>query len=305
MLRRQILTRSLSMGTAMAEQPKRRSNTSTILVMGIPGLLCFGLGVWQIYRYGDKVEKIEKRKAKLLEGEPVREFNGVDPATIEYRIISLKGTFLRNMDVRISPRTGPKEIPDYLTSSGGMGSVGSFLLSPLQLEDGQVVYINRGWIPRTPRKNQTINALPSNEVTVKGVVRMEKKPKMMVPGNVPENDQWFWADLPAMYQRYELDGPLFIVDAIRRDGTWELPCAKDLEEQLDFQVDPFTHQVYAFTWFALAACMAVIIRLIITRRADPRRARMEEILLKGRATSRDPSRTSTEHLKDVPAEKKS
>lgn len=166
MLRRQILTRSLSMGTAMAEQPKRRSNTSTILVMGIPGLLCFGLGVWQIYRYGDKVEKIEKRKAKLLEGEPVREFNGVDPATIEYRIvstdpstgrildhsgptaltkkyailflalkiqISLKGTFLRNMDVRISPRTGPKEIPDYLTSSGGMGSVGSFLLSPLQL----------------------------------------------------------------------------------------------------------------------------------------------------------------------------
>lgn len=75
-----------------------------------------------------------------------------------------------------------------------------------------MVYINRGWIPRTPRKNQTINALPSNEVTVKGVVRMEKKPKMMVPGNVPENDQWFWADLPAMYQRYELDGPLFIVD---------------------------------------------------------------------------------------------
>lgn len=107
----------------------------------------FGLGCWQVVRYSDKVEQIEQRQ-KELKMAPSSDF-----ATKEfpYQRKLLTGTFLHHKEVLVGPRGAPL-CPRQSSSAGGGGmSVspqGFMVLTPLQLINGQLVWINRGWVPK-------------------------------------------------------------------------------------------------------------------------------------------------------------
>ncbi len=102
----------------------------------------FGLGCWQTLRYFEKIDQIAERSAELAM-EATKDWNS--PET-QYRRKLLEGRLLHYKEVLIGPRGDPGS-----KGTGGMGPSpqGYLVLTPLQLLDGQLVWINRGWVPRT------------------------------------------------------------------------------------------------------------------------------------------------------------
>ena len=132
------------------------------------GSLCagtFGLGVWQTQRYFEK-DKLVEQRANDLSQEPVcwddlRRATTDDNRSSNFRRIRLKGRFDHAHEFLVGPRGPPQgALPDKPgTSAAGMSSApqGYFVVTPLVLQpfdsqqnksEGDVVLVNRGWVPR-------------------------------------------------------------------------------------------------------------------------------------------------------------
>jgi cytochrome oxidase assembly protein ShyY1 len=120
----------------------------------------FGLGCWQIQRYYEKVDMMKERNTELA----------MDPTTdwqspqAPYRRKLLEGRLLHHKEVLIGPRGAPID-PKNNTGGMGPGAQGFMVLTPLQLIDGQLVWINRGWVPKAmvPGANRGAGSRPSHK----------------------------------------------------------------------------------------------------------------------------------------------
>jgi cytochrome oxidase assembly protein ShyY1 len=149
------------------------------------GSLCagtFGLGVWQIERYFEKITLMDDRAAQLAMEPTTNLMNTSSAATGTsqqteqgmYRRRNLHGVWRHDREVLIGPRGAPAGVQMPLqglsakqaansraggaggatSTSSGMapGPQGFHVLTPLQLSPGiadrQTVWVNRGWIPK-------------------------------------------------------------------------------------------------------------------------------------------------------------
>ena len=206
-----------------------------------------GLGVWQIERLEWKeglIAKIETRSkgpAISLEEAAVMAGEGQDPS---YYRVRVKGRFQHD-----------KERYLFAVSDG---EAGWHVITPLKTEDGELVLIDRGFVPSDLKDPSTrAEGQVENEVTVTGIVRMPDTQGTFTPDNEAEANQWFWRDLNAMTQSMytEIPGGLapFFLEAEKDQvpGGWPEGGQTRLEI-------PNNHLQYAITWFLLAACLLVI-----------------------------------------------
>lgn len=104
----------------------------------------FGLGVWQTKRYYWKVDRVAERRARV-EVAPVALPVGEEAAgmqeELEYRRVVCEGVFEEGRDVLLGPRATPAH-------TGGLNQSGFFVFSPLRLDSGEEVVVNRGWVPK-------------------------------------------------------------------------------------------------------------------------------------------------------------
>jgi cytochrome oxidase assembly protein ShyY1 len=104
----------------------------------------FGLGCWQVIRYSEKMEQIQQRQQEL-QMPPSSDFKTKE---YPYQRKQLTGTFIYDKEVLVGPRGAPFD--PKAAGAGGMGPSpqGFMVLTPLQLVTGQLVWINRGWVPK-------------------------------------------------------------------------------------------------------------------------------------------------------------
>lgn len=148
------------------------------------GSLCagtFGLGVWQIERFFEKIRQMDDREAQLaMEPTTALSYDKSSPSSHSsddqqlYRRRLLHGVWRHDREVLVGPRGAPPGVQMPLqglsakqaarsgnvggggatTTSSGMspGPQGFHVLTPLQLSPGtadrQMVWVNRGWIPK-------------------------------------------------------------------------------------------------------------------------------------------------------------
>jgi surfeit locus 1 family protein len=124
----------------------------------------FGLGCWQLHRLQGKLAMIEDRQNQLAM-EPSRELSASsDSSDSPYRRRLLEGTFRHDKEVLVGPRGAPSGVSlprtglsaNSSNASVGMapGPQGFHVLTPLELSKEwqgtrKVVWVNRGWVPKT------------------------------------------------------------------------------------------------------------------------------------------------------------
>jgi len=114
-------------------------------LFALPVVTCFGLGTWQLYRRGKKVEEMKERAWRMTRPPiGIAELScclasEADECDCEYRRVRLLGRFDEGRALLLGPR--PK--------SGDKGTVesGYEVIAPLTLHDGSQVLVNRGWVP--------------------------------------------------------------------------------------------------------------------------------------------------------------
>ena len=215
----------------------------TVLMLAAFAVL-IGLGVWQLQRLHWKeglIAEIETR----TKSEPIsldqaiaiaRE--GHDPS---YYRVKVEGRFDHT-----------KELYLYAVSEG---RAGWHVITPLKTEDGEVVLIDRGFVPDELRNPASRAAGELDGVlAVTGIVRVPEAQGSFTPDNEVGANRWFWRDLQAMSRATGAGevAPFFLeAEKSNVPGGWPEGGQTRLEL-------PNNHLQYAITWFLLAACLLVV-----------------------------------------------
>jgi len=217
--------------------------------------MLIGLGVWQVQRLHWKEGLIAEIEARV-HAEPISLNDAMARAQagddVSYLRIRLDGT-LDNAKER------------YLFAVSD-GTPGWRVITPLTASDGEVVLIDRGFVPDalrdpTSRPQGELNG----DVTVIGLARLPERQGLFIPDNEPERNRWFWRDLSALSKSMFPGGPTnvvpFFIEAERSyiPGGWP----QGAQTSIDL---PNNHLQYAITWFALAFCLVVIYVIYVRSR---------------------------------------
>lgn len=126
---------------------------------------------------------------------------------------------------------------------------GYWVMTPLQTEGGDIVLVNRGFVP------QSRSAPPAaGVVTVTGLLRMSETGKQFLRENEPAADRWYARNVDAIAAARELGSVApYFVDLDAAAGTSEPDVPMGGLTVVSFRN---SHLQYALTWFALAMMVA-------------------------------------------------
>ena len=211
------------------------------------------LSLWQFHRLDDRKafnsEVTERSSQSVVD---VSTLDISDPAKIQWRPAGAKGTYLANEQVLIVNR-----------SQGGFA--GMNVLTPLLLDDGRAIIINRGFIAL----NATPPPAPLGVVKVVGVLRStEERTTGQATEASGELTEFFRLDIARLQQQIEPE--LIPVALVAKDSN-------PLDSSLLTPVTPpelseGPHLSYAIQWLIFAT--AVIVGWVLAvRKSIANRAR--------------------------------
>ena len=113
---------------------------------------------------------------------------GPDPDNAEYRRVSASGSYLYDKQTLVQAATE-------------LGS-GYWVMTPLRLDSGDIVLVNRGFVLPEWRKTQAALTPPAPATaSVTGLLRMGESGKGFLRNNDPAANLWYGRDLPAIAAR--------------------------------------------------------------------------------------------------------
>lgn len=229
-----------------------------LLISALIGVvLLSGLGVWQLQRLEWK-EAILARIAARRDAAPAAlpppaEWAGLKPDDYDYRRVTAHGVFDHASE-------------SYLFRASATGAAGDGpgyeVVTPLRLDGGGVVLVNRGFVPEEKKDPATRAAGQiAGEATVAGLMRRPELRNWFTPPDEPEKNLWFTRDPAALAAHWGFAGvaPFSIdADATENPGGWPKGGATVM-------TIPNNHLSYALTWFALAATLVAVTAVFIWR----------------------------------------
>jgi surfeit locus 1 family protein len=219
-------------------------------VFTLPAMLVMlGLGTWQLDRLFEKRAMIEERTARTT----------APPVDLPAPGATLSLQALADLDYRRAAATGEfqhnREL--YLAARTMRGNVGYQIVTPLRLETGGVLLVNRGWVPEAQKDPaKRAEGQVAGGVTVDGILRPPGRQHWLQPDNEPAKNAWFWLDLPAMAAAAGV-APGDLMPVVLEAGPSPNPGGLPIGGQTKVNL-PNDHLQYAITWYALAAALAAI-----------------------------------------------
>ncbi|HMQ25925.1 MAG TPA: SURF1 family protein [Acidimicrobiales bacterium] len=243
---------------------KPRWIVSHVLVLTLV-VVMVNLGLWQLHRLDQKRDLnalIESRTEA-----PVRPVDEVLPAAADFddadevvfRPVTATGSYLAEDEVVVRGRSYE-------------GRSGAWILTPLRLDDGTAVVVNRGWVPlQAGLEVQPEWAPPAGEVRVEGLlVATQTRGRF---GSIdPEGerlDELARADVGRIQQQVDEDlvPAVLQLDQQHPAQSGDFPVAVGRPS-----LDEGPHLNYAGQWFIFSAIAAVGYGLILRRVARSRSA---------------------------------
>jgi surfeit locus 1 family protein len=221
----------------------------TIAALGALAVLV-GLGTWQMQRKAWKegliaaiAQRTRAPPIPLPAAVPSDDRTGLG---LEYVRVRVAGRFLH-------------EHERHLYAPGKQGP-GWLVFTPLVLDDGRVVLVNRGWVPdalKDPAKRPQGQTDGGQEVL--GLLRGPREREMFAPDNDAARNHWYWRDISAMWGCAAGPGkPAYCAaeDKLYRnsiDAEAGPQAAGGWPRGGTTLVDlPNRHLEYALTWYGLA-----------------------------------------------------
>ena len=205
--------------------------------------LLVGLGFWQLQRLAWKEALIAAAESRAHAAPaplpPASQWSALKPSDYEYRRVEARGVFDYAHQEHVF---GALEEP-----RGRYGGVGFYVMTPLRLASGDVLIVNRGFVPDALKPQADKG--PLGPVDVVGLMRASEPRNPFTPADDPARGMFYTRDVEALAKAMLL-GPHapFALDA----EAGHDPLPQGGETRLSFVNN---HLSYAFTWFGLAAAL--------------------------------------------------
>lgn len=205
-------------------------------------LACIGftlLGNWQLQRRVWKLDLIARVDARLAAPPtpaPGRAlWRGINAADDEYRRICADGTLLNQQETLVQA----------VTRRGS----GSWVVTPLQRDDGTLILINRGFVDAEHLQTDTRPAAGGNRHLC-GLLRLSESRGAFLHHNDPLANRWYSRDVSAIATARGLNpgvvAPYFVdADASTDPAQWPIGGLTVVQFRN-------SHLSYALTWYGLA-----------------------------------------------------
>lgn len=263
-----------------ARSPRPAWVLTLLALIGAAAFLGFAaLGVWQVQRLAYKRELIA-RVDRQLQAAPVdlpsaAQWPGLDTAQLNYLPVRLSGRWLPDKTV----------LTQAVTELGA----GAWVMTALQLPDGAVVLVNRGFVPQgqVPQAPAASPLPPTQEVL--GLLRMSEPGGGFLRSNDPALGRWHSRDVAAIAHALSLPrvAPFFVDAGIPKPPRSAPTSATEAESGSAPAQGPWpragmtvvrfhnSHLAYALTWFGLALMVAAAAALVARYELRLRKAHRE------------------------------
>jgi surfeit locus 1 family protein len=222
------------------------------------------LGTWQVRRLAWKEDLIAQATERPLL--PVRDLPGaaawpsLDLAAEEYRRFRLTGRFLHDKEALVFT-----SLPD---PHGPHGGPGYWVVTPLVLDAGGTVLINRGFAPQGRHLPADRDEPPAADASVRvvGLLRHDETRSLFTPADRPDENLFFARAIADIAAAKGIAAPVapFTVDLVAAETPpGGLPQAG--ETRMTFTNN---HLQYAITWFGLAAALLAVFVSWVLRRGS-------------------------------------
>jgi len=224
---------------------------ATVVVLVLAALFT-RLGFWQLDRLEERqainISGQERISASPVEFRGLLDQSGDDLDSVEYRRVTMRGEYDTAEEVLIR-------------SQVELGQAGFHVITPLRLDDGSAVLVNRGWVPLS-MDSPPITAIPDEGVVdVEGWVRLSQNRPTLGPEDPPGDLAVFnRVDVARIGDQvpYEV-APVYVV--AMGEGSDELPVTVDPP---DF-TEQGPHLAYAIQWFGFALVGLVGLYFLLRR----------------------------------------
>ncbi|OWO92472.1 cytochrome c oxidase assembly protein [Rhizobium esperanzae] len=230
---------------------RRRLPVITGILVLIALAILVSLGTWQLQRLHWKqglLDDIAARQAAAPVPLADIEAMAASGGDIEYRKVTATGRYINN-----------KERHFFATWHG---QTGFYVYTPLELADGRILFVNRGFVPYENKEPEMrMQGQLTDQQTVTGLARakLAGKPSWLVPDNDVAKNIFYWKDLDVMAESVGLEKARvipFFVDADSTPNPAGLPIGGVTQVDL-----PNDHLQYALTWYGLAAVLVVVVAI--------------------------------------------
>lgn len=228
----------------------RRFPWGVLIASFIAFAILIALGTWQIERLEWKEALLASTEQRVHEAPlPLADMEKIyrDEGSVEYRPVTVSGTFMHQ---------GERH---FLATYDGQS--GFNVYTPLMLEDGRFVLVNRGFVPYDKKDAETrLDGQLDGPVTITGLARdpLDAKPGYFVPENDIAKNIFYWKDWSAMAESANIpsldDAVPFFIDADKTPNFGGLPIGG--VTIIDF---PNNHLQYALTWYGLALALLGVV----------------------------------------------
>ena len=212
-------------------------------VFTVPSLIILiGLGTWQVERLHWKENLIAERQTRSSSAPIELPAENAATGSYEFSKTRVAGNFRHDREM-------------YLAARSLNGNIGLHVVTPLRLADGSVILIDRGWVPTEKKDPSTRQAGElAGPVILEGLLRGSQKQSWLVPDNEPQNNVWFYVDIPEMAKWAGLDRvrPYFV-----EAGAAPNPGGYPIGGQSHIEL-PNNHLQYAIIWYSFAISLSVI-----------------------------------------------
>ena len=219
----------------------------------VPGLftivslaILISLGMWQLQRKAWKEGLIATLNAQMAASPAPL------PPPSQWPALNRDNSEFRRVTLRAESIADAKPVYLYTGASALRADVkqpGYFVFVPARLPDGQIVVVNRGYVP-IDRKTEPA----SGAVEITGYIRWPETPGWFVSEHGTDESIWFVRDPAAMAKArgWGIVAP-FYIDQESPIPTGGLPKPGPLAVKLRND-----HIGYAITWFGLAASLVAV-----------------------------------------------
>jgi len=221
----------------------------------------FRAGLWQLDRLQQRralnetvAARAEEPPVSLAEAADLAEADGVEG--VEYRPVEIDGVYLPDEQVLVRNRSQN-------------GSPGYWVLTPMRDADGQVVTVERGWVPievvERGDEGAALFAPPEGDVVAVGYVRVsEERTGLGVEDPPGRQDTLSRVDVERFDEQVDADLLPFWVQLAAQDPAQ----AEGVPEPVPLpEPDDGPHLNYAGQWFIYGTLTAIVYPLLLRRRA--------------------------------------
>jgi surfeit locus 1 family protein len=228
------------------------------------------LGTWQVERLAEKealIAAVEARFDVAPQSFPASDsWDALDPQTLDYGRFELTGTFDNAATVLVFTN-----LPD---PAGRYGGVGYWIMAPFLLDDGGIVWVNRGFVPQAAAADFVDGSdAPQGQVTFEAIARRPEQANTFTPEpDFEERREWVRDPERLSAFLNDTNGPVAPVTLDKIAGEpGELPQGG--ETQITF---PNRHLEYAGTWYLFAAITPIMLGFWLWRQRRPGNLAHEE-----------------------------